>query len=81
MFANNVWTLVAFVAIVFVLTYDPQSRTLEKFMGQPVPPSKQQKADDESKNCKHAHLQGIQFGQDYACPKDMKNRMGAIIGA
>lgn len=29
------WNLIFLLAIVFVLTYDPKSRTLETFIGQP----------------------------------------------
>ena len=31
------WEIIFLLAIVFVLTYDPKSRTLEKFVGQPTP--------------------------------------------
>ena len=34
------WNLIFLLAIVFVLTYDPKSRTLETFIGQPAPPKK-----------------------------------------
>jgi hypothetical protein len=32
------WNLIFLLAIVFVLTYDPKSRTLETLIGRPEPP-------------------------------------------
>jgi len=78
---NNIWTIVALIAVVFVLTYDPKSRMLEHFMGQPTPPSKQSTEAVQGKNCKHQHAEAIQLGTDYACPKDTKTNMGAIYHA
>ena len=49
------WKIVFLLAIVFVLTYDPKSRTLEKFVGQPTPPT--------DKSCEHAHYEAVQFAQ------------------
>ena len=78
---TNFWTLVALTAAVFVLTYDPKSRTIEKFIGQPnVPEHKTQEGRD--KNCKHTHLRALQFGQGgYNCPRDTKTKLGAILEA
>ena len=65
------WKLVFFLAIVFVLTYDPTSRTLEKFVGQPTPPTQ--------KSCENTHYQAVQFAQSpYECPTPGKAHMGAI---
>jgi hypothetical protein len=68
------WTVVVLIAVVFVLTYDPRSRTIERFVGHP---SAQDSSDAE---CKHTHLQKIQFGQEgLDCKKNSKTSMGAII--
>ena len=62
------WKLIFFLAIVFVLTYDPTSRTLEKFVGQPT-----------QKSCENAHYEAVQFAQSpYECPTPGKAHMGAI---
>ena len=44
------WKLVIMMAIVFVLTYDPKSKTLEKYVEVPHKPQE-----------KHAHFQSVQF--------------------
>ena len=68
------WTVVVLIAVVFVLTYDPKSRTIEKFVGQPA-------AETPERECKHDHLQEIQFGQQgVGCQKNKKTQLGAIIG-
>jgi len=51
------WNLVFLLAIVFVLTYDPKSRTLEKFVGQPTPPTQ--------KSCEPTHYEAVQFAQSH----------------
>jgi hypothetical protein len=66
------WNLVFLIAIVFVLTYDPKSRTLEKFVGQPVAPTQ--------KSCEDTHYQSVQFANSpYECPLPGKTRMGVIV--
>lgn len=56
------WTIVFLSAIVFVLTYDPRSRTLERFVSQETPPTQ--------KSCEPAHYGAIQFARSpYDCPK------------
>jgi len=63
------WKIVFLLAIVFVLTYDPKSRTLEKFMIQPT----------TDKSCENTHYEAIQFGQSpYECPPPGKPSMGVI---
>jgi len=53
------------------LTYDPKSRTLEKFVGQPTPST--------DKSCEHAHYEAVQFAQTpYDCPSQGKTKMGVI---
>ncbi len=65
------WKIVFLLAIAFVLTYDPKSRTLEKFVGQPTPPT--------DKSCENAHYEAVQFAQaSYECPPSGKTKMGAI---
>jgi len=49
------WKIFFLLAIVFVLTYDPKSRTLEKFVGQPTPPTQ--------KSCENTHYEAVQFAQ------------------
>ena len=66
-----IWKVVFLLAIVFVLTYDPTYRTLEKFVGQPTPPTE--------KSCESTHYQAVQFAQSpYECPTPGKAHMGAI---
>lgn len=64
------WTVIVLIAVVFVLTYDPKSGTIERFVGHPAA---------EDPQCKHSHLQEIQFGQEMKCKKNSKTTMGAII--
>ena len=65
------WDLIFLLAIVFVLTYDPKSRTLETFIGQPSPSTE--------KSCQNTHYEAVQFAQSpYECPLPGKPNMGAI---
>lgn len=64
------WTIIVLLAIVFVLTYDPKSRRLEKFITQEIP---------TQKTCEPAHYEAIQFAQSpYECPKSGRTKMGVI---
>jgi hypothetical protein len=66
-----IWKIVFLLAIVFVLTYDPKSRTLEKFVGQPTPSTQ--------KSCENAHYEAVQFAQTpYECPPPGRAKMGVI---
>jgi hypothetical protein len=66
------WKIFFLLSIVFVLTYDPKSRTLETFVGQPKTPS-------TNKSCENAHYEAVQFAQTpYECPTPGKTRMGVI---
>jgi hypothetical protein len=68
------WKIVFLLAIVFVLTYDPNSRTLEKFVGQPMA------APSTEKSCEHAHYEAVQFAQTpYECPPSGKTKMGVVM--
>ena len=65
------WDTIFLLAIVFVLTYDPKSRTLEKFVGQPTPPTE--------KSRQPTHYEAVQFAQSpYDCPPSGRVRMGVI---
>ena len=67
------WKVVFLLAIVFVLTYDPKSRTLEKFVGQPMT------SPSTDKSCQPTHYEAVQFAQSpYECPPPGKAKMGAI---
>lgn len=66
------WKIVFLLAIVFVLTYNPSSRTLERFIGQDMSPSTQ-------KSCEPSHFEAVQFAQTpYDCPKSGRSKMGVI---
>ena len=66
------WDLMFLLAIVFVLTYDPKSRTLETFVGQPSPSTQ--------KSCQNTHYEAVQFAQTpYECPPVGRTRMGALM--
>ena len=66
------WDLIFLLAIVFVLTYDPKSRTLEKFVGQTSPSTE--------KSCQNTHYEAVQFAQTpYECPPSGRTRMGALM--
>jgi len=65
------WNIVFLLAIVFVLTYDPKSRTLEKFVGQPTQPTQ--------KSCEPTHYEAVQFAQTpYECPPPGRTYMGTL---
>jgi hypothetical protein len=62
------WFLLFAVAFIFIITYDPKSRTLEKYI--PVGPAP----------CKDGHYNEVQFGQSgYDCPQNKTNYLGAVI--
>ena len=66
-----IWKVIFLLAIVFVLTYDPKSRTLGKFIGQPTPPTQ--------KSCENTHYEAVQFAQSpYECPPPGRTNMGVI---
>jgi hypothetical protein len=66
------WNLLFLIAIVFVLTYDPKSRTLEKFVGQTSPST--------DKCCQPTHYEAVQFAHSpYECPTcPQKSQMGVL---
>lgn len=62
------WLIIFLLAFVFVITYDPKSGTLNKYIEQP------------NASCKDGHYQEIQFAQKgYACPSKENVSMGAIL--
>ena len=65
------WNVVFLLAIVFVLTYDPKSRTLEKLVGQPTPSTQ--------KSCEPTHYEAVQFAHSpYECPPPGRVHMGVL---
>lgn len=76
---STFWTSVILLAIVFVLTYDPKSGTLERFVNAPSPMHAASSSRDPQ--CKHAHAQAVQFGREYQCAKNPRSAstMGALI--
>lgn len=87
--------LVALIAgaVIFILSYKPESRTMERFIGQPtiVPDLKKQPECCGSDNyranhhtqCESAYFKNLQFGEakdTMACPIRQPNvMMGAIV--
>lgn len=73
------WNTVFLLAVVFVLTYDPKSRTIEKFMIQPTHKNTRTQKPPIGRECENAHYNAIQFGQEpYECPISNRVGMGAI---
>jgi hypothetical protein len=76
---NKLFQLIALLAFVFVLTYDPKSRKLEKVIDDCCG-----NADYMARNpqqCENSHYQGVQFGEtDYGCPpKFPPTHLGALV--
>ena len=83
--------VVALLAVVFVLAYNPKTRRVENFMQfqQPKYPgpnsqccSKNKYVANNPTQCTPAHYQGVQFADNkYGCPvKHPEAYLGAIIG-
>jgi hypothetical protein len=71
------------LAVLFVITYDPKSRTLEKYIMGPAASVKAQASGPAPTEvqCKHPHYQARNFGEPvYDCPKS-NSKMGAIHSA
>ena len=81
-------TALIILAILFVLTYDPKSRTLENVLegsnGTDSKPCCERNAymANHQTQCESVHYQGVQFGNEkYGCPsRHPRQTMGAIIG-
>lgn len=62
------WLLLFALAFIFIITYDPKSRTLEKYIPKGPAP------------CKDGHYNEVQFGQtEYECPDKKTTHLGAVI--
>lgn len=76
-------TALVIIAILFVLTYDPKSRTLENVLEGPKPCCEDTTyMANNPTQCENVHYQGVQFGNEkYGCPtRRPMESMGAIIG-
>ena len=64
------WKYVILLGIIFVLTYDPNSKRIENFVEKPVAPPKD----------KYQHYQHVQFASPQPA-EDMgyKGKLGAIV--
>jgi hypothetical protein len=52
------WQILFALAVIFVLTYNPNSRTLETFINRPI-----------DKSCEPSHFEAVQFAKpSYTCP-------------
>ena len=73
-------SILVLIAVLFVLTYDPRSRTLEKVI-EPCCNNNEYRANNMNQ-CESGYYQGVQFGDtNYGCPpKTPKEYMGAVIG-
>jgi hypothetical protein len=76
-----VWVIVL-VAFVFLLTYDPKSCTLEKYI---TPPAKEATLTHKPAKCSSERYQQLQFNSSpsdgSACRGEPVERMGAVIRA
>jgi len=71
------------LAVLFVLTYDPKTRALEKYIMGPTASVNGQASGPTpiDVQCKHPHFQARNFGEPvYDCPKS-NSKMGAIHSA
>jgi hypothetical protein len=78
-----VWIVVA-VLFVFLLTYDPKTKTLDKYIKDqpPVPKASQQKPEEPVSKCPADRYYQVQFGGNApagVCKGTDKSFMGAII--
>jgi len=73
------------LAIIFVLTYDPRSKTLDKFINEPNKNGQCCSSTDYRANhpvqCEPTYFQGVQFGNtELGCPARLpKVNEGAIV--
>ena len=83
---NNLILIAIIAVVIFVLTYDPKSGTLERYL-QPYDPDKNKKQcqDEEFRannpsQCKDSNYDGIQFARSaFMNPIPTNSKMGAII--
>ena len=78
----RLYTVAIILAILFVITYDPKSRTLEKYISPLTAGQVTATGPTPSEvACKHPHFQARNFGEPvYDCPKS-NSKMGAIHSA
>ncbi|AUT19037.1 hypothetical protein DSLPV1_066 [Dishui lake phycodnavirus 1] len=80
----RLYVVAIILAVLFVITYDPKSRTLEKYIMGPLSPVNAQTAKGPAPSniqCKHPHFQARNFGEPvYDCPKS-NSKLGAIHSA
>jgi len=77
---NTIIWVAILVAFVFMLTYDPRSRNLEKYIPPQVPRCSQEPTP--GKQCESGRFQELQFGvnpPDGGCKGEVKTFMGAVI--
>ena len=80
------------VGVLFILTYNPKTGSLDRYLSTPAPSQEPQAPSgtccnstdyraENNKQCRSAYYQGLQFGDpDYGCPvKDPQTCLGAII--
>ena len=81
--------ILAIIAIVFVMMYDPNSKRIEQFMNTVTPQTTDEPCCNNNEymathrvQCQSPHYQGVQFANpDYGCPdRHPVLRNGAIIG-
>ena len=78
-------------AVIFILTYKPESRTIERFMSQDIVPKNEKQSDccgsdsyraNHHTQCESSYFQNLQFGQakdTMACPIRQPNVMMGVI--
>lgn len=67
------WQLVFMLGVVFVLTYDPKSGTIEKYIEKPT-------TNAGTETCPSARFQSIQFAEPQPCENQgFKSKLGAIV--
>lgn len=76
---NKLLQLLALVAFVFVLTYDPKSRKLERII-EGCCNNTEHRARNPNQ-CESSYYQGVQFGEtNYGCPpKHPPTHLGALV--
>lgn len=83
----NITYLFAAIAIIFVLSYDTKSGTIEKFMGMRQQGQAKTCCNqpgymaNNPQQCQQAHFEGVQFADgNYGCPATPDQRGGVLYG-
>jgi hypothetical protein len=78
--------VIIIAVVIFLLTYDPKSGTIEKYLHVYDPDKKKKLCQDEEfrgknpEQCKYANYDAIQFAKSsFMNPVATNSRMGAII--